>query len=257
MPRFVSRAGAKLHHAICAFGLDPTNAACADLGCSTGGFTDAWLRHGAASVVAVDTGYGVLDYTLRSDSRVLVMERTNALHADPPPRLAERAGARFVSVDVSWTPQHLVLPNATRWLDHQDAAARIVSLVKPHYEASSKRRRDRFQHLLERGALNERDARAVLDDVLTNDLPPLGLTCLAITPSPIAGGKSGKRRSKSKRRSARANRPTADAAAPANVEYLALLAIERIGRQEGGAAACRRNASENVAPGESAISEHA
>jgi 23S rRNA (cytidine1920-2'-O)/16S rRNA (cytidine1409-2'-O)-methyltransferase len=230
-PRFISRAGPKLHHAIRAFGLDPGGAHCVDFGCSTGGFTHAWLHHGAASVIAVDTGYGVLDYRLRGDERVRVLERTNAMHADPPAELVAAGGARFVSVDVSWTPQHLVLLNAVRWLDANDRRARIVSLVKPHYEASSKRRRDRFQKMLERGALAESDARAVLDDVLRIDLAPLGLSCLAVTRSPIVGGKSGKRKRRSGRASQAADHCGRIAPPTANTEYLVLLSLARAGRR--------------------------
>jgi 23S rRNA (cytidine1920-2'-O)/16S rRNA (cytidine1409-2'-O)-methyltransferase len=76
---FVSRAGQKLEHALKEFAIDVKDKICADLGCSTGGFTDCLLQHGARQVFAVDTGYGVLDWKLRNDPRVVVMERTNSM----------------------------------------------------------------------------------------------------------------------------------------------------------------------------------
>ncbi len=82
MPTFVSRAGQKLDHAIRSFGIDVSGKICADLGCNTGGFTDCLLQHGAAKVYAIDTGYGVLDWKLRNDSRVIVME-PHQRHARP------------------------------------------------------------------------------------------------------------------------------------------------------------------------------
>src|SRR5262245_635720 len=81
---YVSRGGLKLRHALDEFGVDVKGLACADLGCSTGGFTDCLLQAGAARVYAVDTAYGQLAWKLRQDSRVVVMERTNALYAEPP-----------------------------------------------------------------------------------------------------------------------------------------------------------------------------
>ncbi len=122
---YVSRAGEKLAHALDYWHINVTGQVCADLGSSTGGFTDCLLQHGAAKVYAVDTGYGVLDWKLRNDSRVVVMERTNALHA----RLPEKVD--FVSIDVGWTPQWLILPAAQKLLK---TGGQIVSLLKPHYE---------------------------------------------------------------------------------------------------------------------------
>src|SRR5436309_10496612 len=108
MPEFVSRAGQKLEHALAVFGLDVTGATCADLGSNTGGFVDCLLRRGAAKVYAVETGYGVLDWKLRKDPRVVVMERTNAMHVVLPERV------RAVTIDVAWTKQRHILPAARR-----------------------------------------------------------------------------------------------------------------------------------------------
>src|SRR3954468_14064629 len=123
---FVSRAGQKLEHALREFAIDVTDKICADLGCSTGGFSHCLLQHGAKQVYAVDTGYGVLDWKLRKDPRVIVMERTNAMHVDLPEKVD------LVSIDVAWTRQRHILPAAKRII--RDTGI-VVSLIKPHYEA--------------------------------------------------------------------------------------------------------------------------
>jgi 23S rRNA (cytidine1920-2'-O)/16S rRNA (cytidine1409-2'-O)-methyltransferase len=122
---FVSRGGLKLQAALDAFELDVTGLLCADFGCNVGGFTDCLLRRGVSKVYAVDTGYGELAWTLRRDGRVVVMERTNALHCAPPEPVD------LVVADVAWTPQSRVIPAALAWLK---PGGRIVSLLKPHYE---------------------------------------------------------------------------------------------------------------------------
>src|SRR6185295_13774631 len=101
----------KLAHALAEFHLDVRALACADFGCNVGGFTDCLLRAGATSVIAVDTGYGMLAWTLRNDPRVTVMERTNALHASPPDDPVD-----LVAVDMGWTPQRHAIPAAIRWI---------------------------------------------------------------------------------------------------------------------------------------------
>jgi 23S rRNA (cytidine1920-2'-O)/16S rRNA (cytidine1409-2'-O)-methyltransferase len=124
---YVSRGGEKLAAALDAFGLDVAGWACADFGANVGGFTDCLLRCGAARVYALDTGYGTLDWRLRKDPRVVVMERTNALYATP----AHPGGVNLVAIDVAFTPQRLIVPAAARWLA---PGGHIVSLLKPHYE---------------------------------------------------------------------------------------------------------------------------
>ena len=112
-----------------AFELDVRGWVCADFGCNVGGFTDCLLKNGAARVYAVDTGYGELAWKLRNDPRVVVMERTNALYADPPCQVD------LVVIDVGWTNQMRVIPAAKRWLKRPaDGGGRIISLLKPHYE---------------------------------------------------------------------------------------------------------------------------
>jgi 23S rRNA (cytidine1920-2'-O)/16S rRNA (cytidine1409-2'-O)-methyltransferase len=125
---FVSRAGEKLAAALDAFGIEPAGQVCADLGCNVGGFTDCLLGRGAARVYAVDTGYGALAWKLRKDDRVFVMERTNALH------VTLREPVALVTIDVGWTRQHLILPAGLRLLS---TGGRMVSLIKPHYEAEA------------------------------------------------------------------------------------------------------------------------
>ena len=181
-PRFVSRGGLKLHHALHTFSLSPAGLDCADLGCSTGGFTDCLLQAGARSVIALDTGYGVLAYTLRTSPRVIVRERENALHAAPP-----AAGVDLVVIDAGWTPQGLIIPAALAWLrtDSRPAACRIISLVKPHYE-------DKPLAARHRGVLPDDLAAAVARRTIDElNQPTSGVRVLADTLSPIRGS-SGK-----------------------------------------------------------------
>lgn len=145
---FVSRAGLKLDAALRAFGFDVRGLTVADFGSHTGGFVDCLLRHGAARVYAVDPGYGILDFSLRRDPRVVVMERKNALHAACP------EPCDLVTIDVGWTPQRLILPAARRWLK---PGAAVITLIKPHYEADKR--------LLKAGVLPEAALDAVLAGV--------------------------------------------------------------------------------------------
>ena len=169
MKPFVSRAGQKLQHALDSFGIDPTGWICADLGCSTGGFVDCLLENGAAKVYAVDTGYGVLDWKLRNDRRVIVMERTNALHVALPEKID------LVTVDAGWTRQKLIIPAAAGLLR---AGGKIISLLKPHYEAEPR--------LLRHGVLPPESAQIIIASV-QDDLRGAGFEIAAATPSPIRG----------------------------------------------------------------------
>ncbi len=192
---YVGRGGLKLEHALREFAIEVRGLRCADLGCSTGGFTDCLLQHGAASVVCVDTAYGELAWKLRSDQRVTVRERTNALHAQPGEPVD------LVVLDLSWTPQRLALPAAAHWLT---PSGRIISLVKPHYELTDAEK----DALPATGVLEEADAERVVERVMA-DVRTMGFGVLGVTKSPILGG--GKR-SKSKTRG--------------NAEWLALLRVE-------------------------------
>ncbi|OGD08864.1 hypothetical protein A2397_00990 [Candidatus Amesbacteria bacterium RIFOXYB1_FULL_44_23] len=163
---FVSRAGAKLEHALREFSLDVTGLVCADLGCSTGGFTDCLLQHNAAKVYSVDTGYGVLSWKLRRDPRVVVLERTNALHVNLPEPVD------LVTVDVSWTPQRLILPKAKTLLK---PGGHVISLIKPHYEAK-------------KAHLTPDESSDILQRVLS-ELSAVNILALKQTQSPILGEK--------------------------------------------------------------------
>ena len=169
MGEFVSRAGLKLEHALATFNLLVAGSICADLGSNTGGFVDCLLQHGAAKVYAIDTGYGALDWKLRKDPRVVVMERTNAMHLTLPEPVA------IVTIDVAWTRQRNILPSALRMLA---ADGRVVSLVKPHYEAP--------RAMLKRGILQAEHLDAVLKNVQI-DIAAAGFELLAQTLSPIKG----------------------------------------------------------------------
>ncbi len=168
---FVSRAGQKLDHAIATFNVDVAGKVCADLGCSTGGFVDCLLQRGAANVYAVDTGYGVLDYKLRIDPRVVVMERTNAMHvALPEP-------ADWVTIDVAWTKQKHILPAARKILKDD---GRIITLIKPHYETELEQKW--------KGILPDESLEAVVRDVVSQ-IKSAGFEVLATVVSPIRGAK--------------------------------------------------------------------
>ena len=134
---YVSRGGLKLEAALDAFQVDPTNRICADLGASTGGFTDCLLQRDAASVIAIDTGYGVLAWKLRSDDRVTVMERTNALHAPAPPEPVD-----LVVIDLAWTPHGFVVEGVDE-ASHfaQRGAIRTACRIHPNHAGHLRFRR--------------------------------------------------------------------------------------------------------------------
>lgn len=126
---FVSRGGLKLQKAMQEFHLSLDGHVCMDIGASTGGFTDCMLQHGAKRVYAIDVGYGQLDWKLRNDDRVTVMERTNARNMDPA--WFEEA-ASFASIDVSFISLKLILPPLHNCLKE---GGEVVALVKPQFEA--------------------------------------------------------------------------------------------------------------------------
>ncbi len=130
-PRFVSRGGDKLDTALSVAGLDVAGRTCIDIGASTGGFTDCLLQAGAACVVAVDVGYGQLDYRLRSDRRVHVLERVNARYLTPADLPAGVCPPTLLVIDVAFISAAKVLPAAT---DVCAEAADALVLVKPQFE---------------------------------------------------------------------------------------------------------------------------
>jgi 23S rRNA (cytidine1920-2'-O)/16S rRNA (cytidine1409-2'-O)-methyltransferase len=172
---FASRAGEKLQFALTSFNLSVNGLICADFGCSTGGFTDCMLQNGADKVYSVDTAYGELAWKLRNDQRVVVLERTNAMHVSLPEKVD------FLTVDTSWTKQVLVLPNAVKNLK---SGGILISLIKPHYEAP--------KQFLRNGRLQDEKIDEVLEKV-ESDMRTIGIEIEKIIESPIVGEK-GKNR---------------------------------------------------------------
>lgn len=124
---FVSRGGFKLAAALETFGIAVEARVCADVGACTGGFSDVLLQEGAARVYAIDVGYGQLDWKIRQDERVVVMERTNARYLEALPEKVS-----FVAIDVSFISLRLILPAVQGWMAE---GGEIVALVKPQFEA--------------------------------------------------------------------------------------------------------------------------
>jgi len=176
-PPYVSRGGHKLAAGLDAFGVDPAGWVCADLGASTGGFTDVLLQRSAARVYAVDVGYGQLHWRLRNDPRVVVMERTNARYLQSLPEPVQLA-----VIDASFISLRLLLPAAQRVLA---PGGQIIALIKPQFEAGRER--------VGKGGVvrDERVHRQVLREVVAwaaaHDLGPQGLL-----PSPIRGPKGNR-----------------------------------------------------------------
>jgi 23S rRNA (cytidine1920-2'-O)/16S rRNA (cytidine1409-2'-O)-methyltransferase len=134
-PRFVSRGGEKLEAALQAFELEIRGQICADVGASTGGFTDCLLQHGAVKVYAIDVGQGILDWKLRQDSRVMVMEGTNARHLEQLPETVE-----IITIDVSFISLKVILPVIKKWFCTEvnppmTSKGTIIALIKPQFEA--------------------------------------------------------------------------------------------------------------------------
>ncbi|WP_447974510.1 TlyA family RNA methyltransferase [Nitrospira sp. Kam-Ns4a] len=176
---FVSRAGAKLAAALDAFGVIVTGLVAMDVGASTGGFTDCLLRRGARRVYAVDVGYGQLDWRLRRDPRVVVLERANIRYLAPE---AVPEPVDLAVVDVSFISLTLVLPCVTKFLAPE---ATVVALVKPQFEVG--------RGQVGRGGIvrNEEQRRAVTEKVLAC-AAGLGLSRLGVLDSPVAGQKGNR-----------------------------------------------------------------
>lgn len=169
---YVGRGGVKLAVALDAFTIDPSNAACADVGASTGGFTDVLLQRGAARVYAIDVGYGQLAWKLRQDKRVVVMERTNARHLEALPEPIDLA-----TIDVSFISLKLILPAVIKWLA---PSALVVALVKPQFEAGKAQ--------VDKGGVvrNRAVHRQVLENVIAY-AADIDLNTFGLIPSPITG----------------------------------------------------------------------
>lgn len=173
---YVSRGGLKLAAALDAFGVDPAGAVCADLGASTGGFTDCLLQRGAARVYAVDVGYGQLAWKLRQDERVVVMERTNARHLESLPEAVS-----LLVGDLSFISLRLILPAIARLVI---PGGDCVLLVKPQFEVGR-------EHVGAGGRVRDPAARAAAIQRVGDDATAAGFQVAADVESPVPGAKAG------------------------------------------------------------------
>jgi 23S rRNA (cytidine1920-2'-O)/16S rRNA (cytidine1409-2'-O)-methyltransferase len=173
---YVGRGGLKLEAALDAFNIDPTGLTCADLGASTGGFTDCLLQRGAERVFAIDVGYGQLAWKLRNDERVVVMERTNARHLESLP-----APISLIVGDLSFISLTLILPTIIR-LSESDTEA--VLLIKPQFEVG----RDAVG---KGGVVRDHATRSQAIDKIKDHAQQTGCTVLGVIDSPVPGAKKG------------------------------------------------------------------
>lgn len=178
--RYVSRGGLKLEGALTHWNISVADRVCLDVGASTGGFTDCMLQHGAASVLAIDTGYGQIAHTLRTDPRVTLRERTNArllVPGDLP------TGITFLAMDVSFISATLVLPAvlaAWRSAAKPSDSLEAVLLVKPQFEVGR-------ENVGKGGIVRDDEARQNALDRVRDCARMLGATDLDSIPSPITG----------------------------------------------------------------------
>lgn len=171
---YVSRGGLKLEKALRDFGVDPTGYVCSDSGASTGGFTDCLLQQGASKVFAIDVGYGQLDWKIRSDPRVVVMERTNVRYVTPED-LGEPLDLSVI--DVSFISLRIVLPVIKTFLK---STGQVLCLIKPQFEAGKEK-------VGKKGVVRDPAIhKEVLDDfvALTKEI---GFAILGLTFSPVKG----------------------------------------------------------------------
>jgi 23S rRNA (cytidine1920-2'-O)/16S rRNA (cytidine1409-2'-O)-methyltransferase len=186
--RYVSRGGLKLEQALKTFGISVEGLACADIGASTGGFTDCMLQHGASTVLAVDTGYGQIAHALRIDPRVTLLERTNARLLTPGQLLPlSPQPVTFFAMDVSFISATLVLPAVLSALVpageswHGEAAI----LVKPQFEAGR-------EHVGKGGIVRDPAAHQIAIKRLQTSVSDNGGTPLTLIDSPILGTEGNK-----------------------------------------------------------------
>lgn len=174
--KYVSRGGLKLEKAMQSYAINLEGKVCMDIGASTGGFTDCMLKSGATKVFSVDVGYGQLDYSLRTNERVVNMERTNIRHVT-----AEQIGEPldFVSIDVSFISLKLVLPVAYELMADQ---SQIVFLIKPQFEAGR-------EQVGKNGVVREEKIHIEVLRQVTTTAHNIGFRLKALTFSPIKGPK--------------------------------------------------------------------
>jgi 23S rRNA (cytidine1920-2'-O)/16S rRNA (cytidine1409-2'-O)-methyltransferase len=169
---WVGRGGMKLAHALQELGIDVAGKVCADIGASTGGFTDVMLKNGAAKVYAVDVGYGQLDVSLRNDPRVINREKVNARYLQPE-NFDEPLD--FVSIDVSFIPLKLILPAVAGFLRGE-----LVALIKPQFEVG--------KHEVGKGGIVRDEAlRAAAVQAVVATARELGFEVMRVIESPVRG----------------------------------------------------------------------
>jgi len=181
--KYVSRGGLKLERALEHWRIDVKGKICLDIGASTGGFTDCLLQHGAARVIAIDTGYGQMDFKLRQDPRVRLLEKTNARYLTRD-LLVESAA--FVAMDVSFISATLILPavipSAFAANSH---GGQIVVLVKPQFEAGR-------EHVGKGGIVRDADAQLASLEKVRSSLTELGAAKTDSVDSPILGAEGNR-----------------------------------------------------------------
>jgi len=173
---YVSRGGLKLEGALKQFNISVAGKTCMDIGASTGGFTDCLLKHGAKRVYAVDVGYGQLDWSLRNDPRVVVIERTNIRHMERD-RVPEEVD--IITIDVSFISLTKVIPKALEFLK---ADGEIIALVKPQFELTP-------QEVEKGGVIKTESKRLKAINKIKDYAESIGLLVLGITESPIKGSR--------------------------------------------------------------------
>ncbi len=171
-PRFVSRGGEKLAAALERFPVDVGGLVAADIGASTGGFTDCLLQHGAAKVYAIDVGYGQLAWDLRQDARVVVMERMNARYLAALPEPVD-----VIVSDVSFISLRIVYATAVNWLK---PGGTVISLIKPQFEAGRER-------VGKGGVVRDPAVHRQVLETVTADMAALGLGLRGLMASPLRG----------------------------------------------------------------------
>lgn len=177
--RYVSRGGLKLEHALQDFGIDPTGWICLDIGSSTGGFTDCLLQHGAAKVVAIDSGTNQMVWQLRTDRRVDLREKTNARSLTP-----NELGERFdlTVIDVSFISLTKILPAVVPLLKE---LGRIIALIKPQFEVGR-------GEVGKGGIVRDSTQHERVVEKVNNFAAKLGLGCSGVIDSPILGAEGNK-----------------------------------------------------------------
>jgi 23S rRNA (cytidine1920-2'-O)/16S rRNA (cytidine1409-2'-O)-methyltransferase len=174
---WVSRGGIKLAHAIDAFGLDVSGCTALDIGASTGGFTDVLLQRGAARVVALDVGHGQLDWRLRQDPRVHVVEGLNARYLRPADLPADMRSFDLITIDVSFISLRHILPVVPPLLR---PGGRVLALVKPQFEAGR-------SEVGKGGIVRDPVVHQRVIEEVTRSAHQVGLVRLAVELSPIRG----------------------------------------------------------------------